>query len=62
MLDKSRTSTISSIVPLTINEYGVELSSVRRTSDNQSITSNRDSSDEKSNTVRSRFQKIVKKI
>jgi hypothetical protein len=62
MPDNQRTSTISSIVPLTSNEYGVELGSIRRNSDNQNVDFNKCSSDEKSNNVSHRFKKILKQF
>ena len=59
-----RTSTVSSIVPLTSNEYGVELNSTRRHSDNHNIDSKTSSSNsnEKSNPVTNQFLKIVKEV
>jgi hypothetical protein len=62
MPDNQRTSTISSIVDLASNEYGVELSSIRRNSDNQNVDFNKCSSDEKSNHVTHRFKKILKQF
>jgi hypothetical protein len=57
-----RKATISSIVPLTFNEHGVELNYIRRNGDNYSISSNTSSSHGKNNNTTSRFQKIVEKF
>ncbi|CAF1407601.1 unnamed protein product [Adineta steineri] len=58
-----RTATISSIVPLTSDEHEVELHSIRRNSDNQSINSNTGSSHGKSNSNdKSRWKKFLKKF
>ena len=51
---------ISSIVASDSNEHAVELYSIERTSDNHSIESKRSFSHERSNSVPSRFQTIVK--
>ena len=57
MLDGHLTSTIFPVVPLTSNEYGIELNSIRKHSDNQNVDSN-----EKSNPTTNRFLNILKKI
>jgi hypothetical protein len=62
MPDGQRTSTVSSIVPLTSNEYGIELSSIRRNSDNQNVDFNKCSSDEKSKHVTHRFKENLKQF
>ncbi len=62
MSDGHHTSTVSFIVPLAANEYGVELNDIRRSSDNDSIGSNTSSSHGKHNSVVKRFQKIVNKF
>ncbi len=62
MSDGHGAPTIYWIVPLTSNQHGTELSSICRNNDNQTIPLNRSSSHDESNTVRSRFQKIVKKF
>ncbi len=61
MSDGYRSQEINSTTPLIDKEYGNELTPIRRNDDNHSIAPNDISSDENSNSIRSRFRKIFKK-
>jgi len=62
MSDGYRSQEINSTTPLIDKEYGSELTPILRNDDNHSIAPNDISSDENSNSIRNRFQKIFKKL
>ncbi|CAF3957990.1 unnamed protein product [Adineta steineri] len=61
MSNGSRTTTISSIAPLTTNDYGDEINSLHKNSTDHIVTLTRNSSHGKSNSICSRLAKVVQK-